>query len=504
MQKIMKINFDRLLWPVFFSLLCLLYVFCLLHPINLAYEDLGRHIVNGQQILAGNFQVLTQNSYSYTQPKQQFINHHWLSGVIFYLINNIGGIKTLAVFHILILLAALYFFIKSLELISSKKIALLLGLATVLLFSSRVVIRPESFGLLFICHTLWQILTIIKNKQIKTKQISLLVIQQLLWINLHISFIFGIYILSVFTFCVLFFKQLRFSKQSQKKATVCLAAAIGISLLNPFGFKGLLMPLTIFNKYGYTIVENQTLVFLLDWGLKYSEIYFYFMIAFFVGLSLITTFSKSPHFLKILAATGIILGWIALRNLPIFAIFSLPLLAWSIKFYGSKVKTKFKIVDWQKNSFILILMAYLLVFVFIFSGQYSSKFRLNNRKLGLVDNQFASSEFFKKLNIDGNIFNNYDIGGFLIYTLYPQHKVFVDNRPEAYQYEFFKEIYIPMQTENDLWEQLLNQYDFQAIFWGYRDITQWGQAFYHQRLNDPQWKLVYQDDFAVIFVRNLD
>jgi len=58
--------------------------------------------------------------------------------------------------------------------------------------------------------------------------------------------------------------------------------------------------------------------------------------------------------------------------------------------------------------------------------------------------------FFKENNLQGPIFNNYDIGGYLIFNLFPQEKVFVDNRPETYSSEFFQEDYIPMQEDYDI------------------------------------------------------
>ena len=56
--------------------------------------DLGRHLENGK-IVWSQPGVLFSNFYSYTEPNLSFINHHWLSGVIFYLLYLIGGFKIL-------------------------------------------------------------------------------------------------------------------------------------------------------------------------------------------------------------------------------------------------------------------------------------------------------------------------------------------------------------------------------------------------------------------------
>ena len=56
-----------------------------MEKIDLTTSDLGRHIKNGEMILDGQFGVLNTNFYSYTEPDYEFTNHHWGSGVIFYL-----------------------------------------------------------------------------------------------------------------------------------------------------------------------------------------------------------------------------------------------------------------------------------------------------------------------------------------------------------------------------------------------------------------------------------
>src|SRR5947199_72061 len=65
------------------------------HRIDLTTADLGRHITNGSILLHGSWtdkhEVLYTNFYSYTLPDQPFINHHWLSGVVFYFVYRISG-----------------------------------------------------------------------------------------------------------------------------------------------------------------------------------------------------------------------------------------------------------------------------------------------------------------------------------------------------------------------------------------------------------------------------
>ena len=78
---------------VFGVLLVLLTIyagFFFARPINFATADLGRHIVNGELILNGVTDVLYSNHYSFTERDYDFVNHHWGSGVLFYLVHSVS------------------------------------------------------------------------------------------------------------------------------------------------------------------------------------------------------------------------------------------------------------------------------------------------------------------------------------------------------------------------------------------------------------------------------
>jgi hypothetical protein len=123
---------------------------------------------------------------------------------------------------------------------------------------------------------------------------------------------------------------------------------------------------------------------------------------------------------------------------------------------------------------------------------------------GLFPDINRSAEFFKAEKLSGAIFNNYDIGGYLIYHLFPQEQVFVDNRPESYSGDFFQKIYIPMQQSEDVWKKYEQQYDFNVIYFSRHDLTPWAQPFLIRRLQDPAWAPVYTDAFVLILLKRND
>ena len=93
---------DKILKIAVLTLILAFYGSLLAHKIQLpAADDIARHVKNGEMILQGNFDVLYSNVYSYTEPDYPFINHHWLAGIIFYLLHQAVGWEWLVIFKII-------------------------------------------------------------------------------------------------------------------------------------------------------------------------------------------------------------------------------------------------------------------------------------------------------------------------------------------------------------------------------------------------------------------
>ena len=111
--------------------------------------------------------------------------------------------------------------------------------------------------------------------------------------------------------------------------------------------------------------------------------------------------------------------------------------------------------------------------------------------------------FLGNYQVQGNIFNNYDIGSFLIWKLYPDRQIFVDNRPEAYSKGFFEEIYRPMQMDLTTFQTYANQYDIRTIIWSKTDMTGWSNHFVNEIIPQLEdWQIVYQDSFSLVLKKN--
>ncbi len=465
-----------------------------MEKIDLTTSDLGRHIKNGEMVLDGQFGVLNTNFYSYTEPDYEFINHHWGSGVIFYLIWKVFGFVGLSIFCLLISLITFFLFFKIAEKESNFKITFLISLLLIPLMVSRNEIRPELFSYFFIALFFW-ILWHWRKGKLDSKWLFTLPILGVFWVNLHIYFVFGPALIGLFLVDHIIRK-----KSIDKRISIVLILTGLISLLNPFFIKGLIYPFNIFKSYGYRIVENQSVWFLENWGfnspnLKLFKIFLAILIISFVIL-LIRNRKRFSFIYFTLAIVWSSLGLLAIRNFTLFGFFILIIIVYNLRY--SKLKIK-------KISLYLIILLSLAIFLISFFVYYQ-KLPLQEYRFGfgLIENNNQSMDFFKEYNLQGRIFNNYDIGGYLIHHSFPERKVFTDNRPEAYSISHFQDIYIPAQTNDIVWQEQNNIYDFNIIYFSHRDHTQWGQQFLIERVKDDNWAVVYYDPFVIIFLKRND
>lgn len=494
-----KLNEKKLAKILIFCLLLGWLSFFLAEKINLTTADLGRHLKNGQIILEQpetRQGLLKTNFYSFTTPNTSFVNHHWGSGVLFYQIYKLSGFGGLSFFYILLMLGAFALLFSLAQKKAGFKIATFLSLLLIPLIASRTEIRPEVFSY-FLASLFFWLLSKYQSNQVKFRWLYLIPILGALWINLHIYFFVGLFLIGLFWLDSLWtFLKRKTNATKFKNLSVILFLTAVASLLNPFGYKALLLPLKIFDDYGYRLVENQSIWFLQNLNFQNPD-FLFFKIAFavlIISLALAIWKNKIKIFwLNVFLITVFsAMALLAIRNFALFALFALPVCAWWLRLFFDKKPP-------IKNQ--LIIMASIIIFIvsiFNYSHRFSNQ---NANGLGLIPKINKATEFFKQNHLNGPVFNNYDIGGYLIFNLWPEQKVFVDNRPEAYPADFLQDVYIAMQEDNDVWHKQDKIYNFNSIFFYHRDYTPWSQEFLIARLQDPKWAPVYVDDFNIIFLK---
>ncbi|MHB2025157.1 MAG: hypothetical protein ACYCPQ_00760 [Elusimicrobiota bacterium] len=474
------------------------YALFLAQKINFVTADLGRHLKNGEIILK-NAAVPQTNLYSYSDPNFRIINHHWGTGVVFYLVWKLGGFKALSVFSIGLGLAAFLVFFLTAWQASSFEIAAFCAAIAIPCLGDRAEIRPELFSYLFCGIFLW-ILWRYRDDKAPERSLYVLPLLELLWVNLHIYFFLGFWLCGVFLLEAGwdYFRNRRSARRVKVLAWL-LASLVLASLLNPRGIYGTAYPAFIFNNFGYRLFENQP-VWFIEKLFRYPPA-FYFKAAFALlcaswAASLLADHRGPALSEFLLGAFFSALAWLAVRNFSLFAYFAIPLAAANI---GAAFKA-WKAPKWMRAWFMPLGALAVVAMMRADPGYFALRWR-RDLGLGLAPGVSGAADFFVKNGLRGPIMNNYDNGSYLIYYLYPAERVFVDNRPEAYPASFFNDVYVPMQRNEKKWKQAEARYGFNSIIFYWHDLTPWGQAFIINRVKDPAWAPVYADAYNVILLR---
>jgi len=458
-------------------------------PIDLTSIDLGRHIKNGELILRGTWDVLYKNYYSYTCPDYPFINHHWFFGVFCYTAWHFFGFTGLSVLFIIIRLAAFLIFFKLAERFSSFPIACAFSLLSFPLVASRVDIRPEVFSTLF-CGLFWLLSgSYIKGKLSFGRLRAWLIALQIIWVNTHIFFIMGPILTAVFWLQA----KMENNNQGSKDFKQLFWLMLGACLLNPSGLNGALLPLGLFQGFHFSLVENLPVfasINVISQSLWRSYIIsLELLLVSWVFLLQYQEIKKNVSGILLVLFLGVS-SLFANRLITLYGHFWIPLISLAVAGWM-----------WNWPAVVKKNMTILLVAVGILAAlTVDMDWRLRPA-FGLARGANDSARFFKQNRLKGPIFNNYDIGGYLIFHMSPSQKLFVDNRAEAFPKDFFDRILIPAQQDNKSWRKLDGQYHFNVIFLRLNWSSDYEESFILKRLMDPDWAVVFLDDKVVILLR---
>jgi hypothetical protein len=103
--------------------------------------------------------------------------------------------------------------------------------------------------------------------------------------------------------------------------------------------------------------------------------------------------------------------------------------------------------------------------------------------------------YLKAHSMPGRMMNHYAWGGYLIWTLAPQYKVFIDGRADIYGDEVIED-FVTVWRVRPGWDEVLEKYRIDWMLWP-------KTAAVAQLLRaSPAWQVTYEDKQAVLFTRS--
>jgi hypothetical protein len=119
----------------------------------------------------------------------------------------------------------------------------------------------------------------------------------------------------------------------------------------------------------------------------------------------------------------------------------------------------------------------------------------------------GAADFLLAHHVTGPLFNTYEYGGYLIWRLWPQQRVFIDGRSlsESVFQDYGRILYNVEEDGGKNAQQLLDRYGVQTIVMNTFEYSQGLVYRLAPALADPQqteWKLVYDDPTAIVLMRH--
>ena len=503
-----KLTYSRYLKLVVMALLPV--IILLRYPVERLDYDLWWQMALGKYYLTHHTLIMDHSIFSWTPTDPGWIYNTCMGSIILYLIYSLMGGFGLWAFQWFVfggVFLSFYLFLRLVRMrLDVTSLTLIAAIGITCSLACRFY-KPELFSTFMFC---WIVFIFFCVKITRRK--FLFYFYPLIfafWVNLHGGFLFGGCFLACICFGELlnrvFFPQESFTiNELVHLGTACVLSAVAL-LLNPYGINYLLSIYNASMSDAYTVNSKYIQAYESLWpyfkNIRHIDVSFFrtgqnTLIMFIMMLSLASLFLYELIKKKTCDFTFLILTiftyWASMRTPRTVYLF--PLVFFFSFFY---MLHRLKLKSIPARATIISLIVFVLFFVNI--SYFTFRYGADNKWFGAGLESFAPVEevaFLKKYRLEGPIFNDYVIGGYLLWDLYPDYKVFIDPR----QGPFCK------QVAPDYWEftskpatpedirRFTKKYPFKIAIIHYRELP-----LIFDFLN-AEWRLLYFEQNAAILI----
>jgi hypothetical protein len=501
----------------------------------LADSDIGWHIRTGELILATHSLPRT-DPFSSTMQGQPWFAWEWLYDILLGILHQACGLNGVA-WLCALLVAAIFAMLLSQLL--ERGTGLLLAIVLMLLAEAASTIhlyaRPHIVSWLF--SLLWFVALDRWEHWERWDRLELgslprwipwfFPASMLLWVNLHGGWLFGIALLGVYAFAAFVeslrvqdaFAAIRAAHPARAMAVTWVASAV-TTLVNPFGWR---LHAHIYRYLGDRYLMNRIDEFrspdFHGWAQRcFAVILVLVLIAFaghrFSGISKL----RLSHLLVVLLAAYA--GFYSSRNLPVSSML-LVLVAGPILWENfASLADKPGAWQWVRNATARIakfsdrmgaqemqlrghlwpVVSVVFAFAICLQGGWLGSRQLiraqfDPQKMPVAAVTFLQKESARKQPSTEPVFSTDAWGGYLIYRMYPERKVVMDDRHDLYGSGRIRQYLILTQAEPG-WHSVLDQWQIRTV------LLPIDSTLANLLREVPQdWRVAYEDNVAVVFER---
>lgn len=380
-------------------LLGLVYLLMLLRSLFTLDPDFGWHLSSGQYILTNG--LPQTDIYTYTAADFPWIHHEWLADVINAAIYNLGGTPLLAA-----VFAGLWTLAVWLMVGKQNWRGALSALVAVIAIAQFIAIRD----------TAWTALLLAATHRIYDRNRAYVPLLFIAWANLHGGFVIG--------FAYILWRNLY---ERRWKDIWLFIAAVGATLLNPYG-------IGLYREILATLLDPTLHNKVSEWQRFGIDITMIILPLIWLVPIVSDLYKKRWRGIVRFDVFLLLASFISLRHFLLFGLFSLP----RITAFYSQVQLPRKHIQEKVFTFKRIL--------YIFSIQLTGLIGLACLVAACITALREPLRFMPENNppvvavnslrqrpCGGNLFNHYNIGGYLIWQL-PEQKVYIDGRMPSWQH----------------------------------------------------------------------
>jgi hypothetical protein len=427
---------------------------------------------------------LRTNTYSFTEPDHEWINHEWLSEYILHTVYRLGANPLLLAFKTglgFLLVGLLYYTLKR----TCEHGVIIFGL--LLLVMSTIGYGFSTRPHLFTYTMLVALLMVIRFKPSCLPVVA--IPMAILWVNLHGAFFIGLIVLLAYV--TVLGIQLRKDPSLKRELLFSLLAIVlfaTASLINPYG--GSIWTF-IYGSAG------KMRTYLSEWApfnpiTHFSDHTDFLALIILCGVATMKEKPKLTHWLLI-GGMALVAAFSMRRNIPLFALVSVFAFAPAIdRQFGKHVQ---KLVEGMPQ---ILKVGILVALTATSLLTFAYRNRQNPLEIEVDAERFpiGSVEFMKQHDLNGNLLVFFDWAEYCIWDLFPDTKVFIDGRyKSAYSTAtidaFFNFIYA-----EEGWERALTDFPTSMV------LIHKDNPVYDRMTHIEGWTLACEDQISALFLRN--
>jgi hypothetical protein len=459
---------------------------------TVADPDLWGHIRFGEDVLRTG-RIIQADVYSYLTGDQPWINHEWLTEVIFYLVFTVAGAGGLVGFKTAISLLVVGLLYRDLRKhgLGTLRSGIIGALAALLLLPYLGTLRPQAFTFFLFLILLIVIREVDRGR---VRYISSLPFVFAVWVNLHGGFLAGIGIL--FVWLAVYFTTTVFRERevsvlfTSASLRIVLAAVVTLfsTLLNPYGVQLWSFLFRTATVPRPDIIEWQPMNLMTLEG----QVYLVLLAASAMGL-FFSERERSPSLVAVLVCTAVV-PLLAHRHTPLFGLAAVVLACehiadvwnrWSPLRAGVPKKLPYRLVVGLNLVGAAVLIA--------LSSSNFDCVRLNPKA---VVYPARAISLLKDSGVSGNLAVHFDWGEYALWHLAPGIKVSVDGRRETVYSDEIYRVNLDYMRGTGEWDALLEKHDTHLSL-----VSKEFPVFNLMKLK-PGWALIYEDPISGLFVQD--